>query len=240
MAALSDSSHSKRISLRHQPSPSASKKSLITTHARTHTHTHTHTDWLPGLITILLLGFNDHSRQNYPVTVALRAHTCSACRHADGNWDESVRPSPPLLLCAPTGPVVKANTHSGQRLWCHSLRALPRVTAVMISNIDMLSFSVTPCQSNDSIDMFLKHQFKGLLLHAKLSLLTCASHPMNAAGNDVIWWIWPFYGFIDRLAEDMTGNRGRERGSVTQQRPGVETGSAAEPPHMGRARYQLS
>lgn len=52
-------------------------------------------------------------------------------------------------------------THSGQRLWCHSLRALPRVTAVMISNIDMLDFSVTPCQSNDSLDMFLKHRFKG-------------------------------------------------------------------------------
>ena len=27
-----------------------------------------------------------------------------------------------------------------------------------------------------------------------------------------------FYGFIDRSAEDMTGNRGRERGSDTQQR----------------------
>ena len=29
---------------------------------------------------------------------------------------------------------------------------------------------------------------------------------------------WPFYGFIDRTAEDMTEKRGRERESDTQQR----------------------
>ena len=38
-----------------------------------------------------------------------------------------------------------------------------------------------------------------------------------------LYIFWPFYGFIDRTAEDMTGNRDRERGSDTQQRdPGWE------------------
>ena len=39
--------------------------------------------------------------------------------------------------------------------------------------------------------------------------------------------LWPFFGFIDRAAEDVTGNRLRERGSDMQQRaPGrsLQTG----------------
>ena len=43
-----------------------------------------------------------------------------------------------------------------------------------------------------------------------------------------------FYGFIDITAEDMTGNKERERGSDTGEWP------AAEPRYMGRALYSLS
>ena len=45
-----------------------------------------------------------------------------------------------------------------------------------------------------------------------------------------------FYGFIDRTAEDMTGNKEREKGP----RPGVGPRSATEPQHMGRTLYPLS
>ena len=43
----------------------------------------------------------------------------------------------------------------------------------------------------------------------------------------MIFLFWPFYGFIDRPVEELTGNMMRERGSDTQLRLGVEPGSAA-------------
>ena len=51
-----------------------------------------------------------------------------------------------------------------------------------------------------------------------------------------------FYGFIDSIAEDTTGNTERmgEWCAGKGPRPGVKPGSAAEPQHMGRMLYQLS
>ena len=52
-----------------------------------------------------------------------------------------------------------------------------------------------------------------------------------------------FYGFIDRLAENMTGNREREGGEWHAAKgpgPGVEPGTTAEPRQMGHVLFQLS
>ena len=52
-------------------------------------------------------------------------------------------------------------------------------------------------------------------------------------------FVWPFLALLIVQLKSVTGNR--VSGGVTRSKgPGVEPGSAAEPRHMGRTRYQLS
>ena len=68
----------------------------------------------------------------------------------------------------------------------------------------------------------------------------------SSCSSFLITFFWPFGGFIDRTAQDMIGNRMRERGRDTRQRAsrqGLEPGAAAartKPLHMERLLQQPS
>ena len=68
----------------------------------------------------------------------------------------------------------------------------------------------------------------------------------SSCSSFLITFFWPFGGFIDRTAQDMIGNRMRERGRDTRQRAsrqGLEPGAAAartKPLHMERLLHQPS
>ena len=77
--------------------------------------------------------------------------------------------------------------------------------------------------------IFLEYNLIALLCHSiALSPYKGSFHLWNDAPIKVFFLVfWPLYGFVDSSAEDVTGNRIRERGSNTQQRaPGWESNPA--------------